>query len=230
MVAATIVVVEDEENLLVTLRYNLEREGYRVLTASDGPGGLETVRESMPDVVLLDVMLPGMSGYDVCKAIRRDSDVPVLMLTARGEEFDKVLGLELGADDYLTKPFGMRELMARVRALLRRPRAGGRIAESGDAVTSGDLRLDPVGHRAWLAGSELELKPREFDLLALLIRNPGRAYTRDQILFEVWGEDYVGDPRTVDVHVRWLRQKIEIDSSRPSRITTVRGVGYRFEG
>ena len=225
----SVLVVEDEENLVEALRYNLEHEGYAVLTAPDGGSGLETARAALPDLVILDVMLPNLDGLEVCRILRRETDVPILMLTAKGEEIDRVVGLEIGADDYVTKPFSMRELMARVRAMLRRPRktASARMAEP---LRSGSLAVDVDAHQASLNGEELRLKPREFDLLALFMRNPGRAFTRDQILEQLWGHDYIGDVRTVDVHVRWLREKIEADPSTPARIITIRGVGYRFEG
>lgn len=225
----SVLVVEDEENLVEALRYNLEHEGYAVLTALDGGSGLETARAALPDLVILDVMLPNLDGLEVCRILRREADVPILMLTAKGEEIDRVVGLEVGADDYVTKPFSMRELMARVRAMLRRPRktAPARMAEP---LRSGSLAVDVDAHQASLNGEELRLKPREFDLLALFMRNPGRAFTRDQILEHLWGHDYIGDVRTVDVHVRWLREKIEAEPSTPARIITIRGVGYRFEG
>lgn len=229
MTNRSVLVVEDEENLAEALRYNLEHEGYAVLTAKDGASGLETARTALPDLVILDVMLPNLDGLEVCRILRRETDVPILMLTARGEEIDRVVGLEIGADDYVTKPFSMRELMARVRAMLRRPRktASDRMAEP---LRSGSLAVDVDAHQASLNGEELRLKPREFDLLVLFMRNPGRAFTRDQVLENLWGHDYIGDVRTVDVHVRWLREKIEADPSTPARIITIRGHGYRFEG
>ncbi len=225
----SVLVVEDEENLVEALRYNLEHEGYAVLTAPDGGSGLETARAALPDLVILDVMLPNLDGIEVCRILRRETDVPILMLTAKGEEIDRVVGLEIGADDYVTKPFSMRELMARVRAMLRRPRKTAS-ALMAEPLRSGSLAVDVDAHQASLNGEELRLKPREFDLLALFMRNPGRAFTRDQILEQLWGHDYIGDVRTVDVHVRWLREKIEADPSTPARIITIRGVGYRFEG
>ena len=229
MTNRSVLVVEDEENLVEALRYNLEHEGYTVLTAPDGGSGLETARTALPDLVILDVMLPNLDGLEVCRILRRETDVPILMLTAKGEEIDRVVGLEIGADDYVTKPFSMRELMARVRAMLRRPRktASSRMAEP---LRSGSLVLNIEAHKASLNGEELRLKPREFDLLALFMRNPGRAFTRDQILEHLWGHDYIGDVRTVDVHVRWLRKKIEADPATPARIITIRGHGYIFEG
>lgn len=225
----SVLVVEDEENLLAALRYNLEHDGHSVLTASDGAKGLETARTASPDLIILDVMLPGLDGLEICRILRRESDAPILMLTAKGEEIDRVVGLELGADDYVAKPFSMRELMARVRALMRRPRSRS-AGPRGETLQAGPLMLDTEAHSARLGGAELRLKPREFDLLALFMRNPGRAFTRDQILERLWGHDYIGDVRTVDVHVRWLREKIEAEPSTPARIITIRGVGYRFEG
>ena len=222
----SVLVIEDEENLLEALRYNLEHGGYSALTAADGAKGLETARAAQPDLIILDVMLPGLDGLEACRILRRETDAPILMLTAKGEEIDRVVGLELGADDYVTKPFSMRELMARVRALMRRPRK----QAAAEPLRSGLLTLDAEAHSAWLGGDELRLKPREFDLLELFMRNPGRAFTRDQILERLWGRDYIGDVRTVDVHVRWLREKIEAEPSTPARIITIRGVGYRFEG
>ena len=229
----TVLVVEDEENLLEALRYNLEREGYAVNTAIDGEQALLSARDSAPDLVILDVMLPQLDGFEICRILRRRSDVPILMLTARGEEIDRVVGLELGADDYVTKPFSIRELMARVRNLLRRSHrapSASDDASPADILRSGDLEVDSVSHIVRLNGELLELKPREFDLLALLAKNKARAFTRDQILERLWGHDYYGDSRTVDVHIRWLREKIEPQPSKPVRIVTIRGVGYRFDG
>ena len=229
----TVLVVEDEENLLEALRYNLEREGYAVNTAIDGEQALLSARDSAPDLVILDVMLPQLDGFEICRILRRRSDVPILMLTARGEEIDRVVGLELGADDYVTKPFSIRELMARVRNLLRRSHRAPSATDDAapaDILRSGDLEIDSVSHIVRLNGELLELKPREFDLLALLAKNKARAFTRDQILERLWGHDYYGDSRTVDVHIRWLREKIEPQPSKPVRIVTIRGVGYRFDG
>ena len=228
----TVLVVEDEPNLLAALKYTLEREGYDALTADNGETGLRVAREKSPDIVILDVMLPALDGFEICRLLRRESSVPIIMLTARGEEMDRVVGLELGADDYVTKPFSMRELLARIRNTLRRSASaaaggGGRNAE---VVVSGNLAIDLAGHTATLNGEPLDMKPREFALIAHLASNRGRAFTRDQILERLWGHDYIGDSRTVDVHVRWLREKIEPNPSKPSRIVTIRGVGYRFDG
>ena len=227
-----VLVVEDEENLVEALRYNLEREGYAVLTAMDGEKGLELARGSNPDLIILDVMLPRLDGFEVCRILRRDVNTPILMLTAKGEEVDRIVGLELGADDYVTKPFSMRELLARVRAMLRRSRMTSETLFSTgvESYTAGDLEVDLSSHTARLGSVTLDLKPREFDLLTLLVSNRGRAITRDQILERLWGYDYIGDTRTVDVHVRWLREKIEAEPGSPKRIITIRGVGYRFEG
>jgi len=228
---AKILVVDDERVLLDTLRYSLTKAGFEVRTAADGELALAAARKESPDLVLLDIMLPKMDGFEVCRALRRESSVPILMLTARDEEVDKVLGLELGADDYLTKPFSMRELVARVKAMLRRVEMGRAAAEEGaeKPLQEGDLVLDLASHQATYRGDPLHLKPKEFDLLAFLMRHRGHAFSRDQLLEQVWGYDYAGDTRTVDVHVRWLREKVEADPSRPRLIETVRGVGYRFK-
>ena len=225
----TVLVVEDEPNLLAALKYTLEREGYDALTADNGETGLRVARERSPDIVILDVMLPALDGFEICRLLRRESSVPIIMLTARGGEMDRVVGLEMGADDYVTKPFSMRELLARVRNTLRRSAAGGGGRQS-EVVVSGNLAIDLAGHTATLNGEPLDMKPREFALIAHLASNRGRAFTRDQILERLWGHDYIGDSRTVDVHVRWLREKIEPNPSKPSRIVTIRGVGYRFDG
>lgn len=225
-----VLVVEDDETLRFTLDHNLRREGYRVLTASRGDDGLRVAREQAPDLIVLDVMLPGIDGIQVARLLRRDAAIPIIMLTALGAEGDRVAGLDAGADDYLAKPFGMRELLARVRALLRRSNAGAGIGEDPETITSGDLRLD-VGRREVRKDDQsLRLKPKEFDLLLFFVRHPGRVFSRDQILAEVWGDDFVGGPRTVDVHVRWLRQKIEVAPANPERLRTARGAGYLFEG
>jgi DNA-binding response OmpR family regulator len=223
-----VLVVDDEPTLVATLRYNLEREGYHVITASDGEAALAEARAAQPDIILLDLMLPGLDGLEVCRILRRETTVPILMLTAKGAEVDKVVGLELGADDYVTKPFSMRELMARVRALLRR--AATPPAEKADIVTSGELAVDLRRREVSLRGRALTLKPKEFELLLFFFRNRGRAFTREQLLNQIWGYDFTGDTRTVDVHVSWLRQKIEDNPAKPTRLITVRGVGYRFEG
>ncbi|MBM3948808.1 MAG: response regulator transcription factor [SAR202 cluster bacterium] len=232
MATTKVLVVEDEVNLLEAVKYNLGREGYTVLTASDGQQGWEFARAAEPDLVILDIMLPKLDGLEVCRMLRKQSDVPVLMLTAKTQDVDRVVGLEVGADDYVSKPFSMRELMARVRALLRRARTAQKRTDGAEReiVMSGDLEVDTASHVVRLGGLPLELKPREFQLLALLMSNKGRVLTRDHVLERLWGHDYIGDSRTVDVHIRWLREKIETDPATPRRIATVRGVGYRFEG
>jgi DNA-binding response OmpR family regulator len=222
----TILIVEDDNTVRETLALNLRAEGYEVLSADDGEAGLKAAREGSPDLVILDVMLPRLDGLTVCRILRRESEVPIVLLTARGTEADKIIGLETGADDYIVKPFSLGEFLARVRAALRRVRPAS--AAPGELV-SGNLRLDLTGRRAYRGEEEIPLAPREFDLLAMLMRNRGAVLTRELLLARVWGEDFPGDARTVDVHIRWLRQKIEIDASDPQRITTVRGVGYRFE-
>ncbi len=228
MTSRTVLIVDDEENLTEAIKYNLEQEGFQVSTAADGERGLAMAREFDPDLIILDIMLPSVDGLEVCRTLRRRSDVPILMLTAKAEEIDRVVGLELGADDYVVKPFSMRELVARAKAMLRRTPA--RHSESAQVLVDGDLELNLTSHEVTLRDAPLELKPREFDLLALLMQNRSRIYTRNQILDQVWGYDFVGDMRTVDVHVRWLREKIEDDPGSPKRIVTVRGVGYRFQG
>ena len=224
--ARTVLLVDDEPTLVATVKYNLERDGFQVLTAGDGESAMNLARARRPDLVILDLMLPVMDGLEVCRLLRRESKLPILMLTAKAEEVDKVVGLEMGADDYLTKPFGMRELVARVRALLRRTESTPEV----ESLVSGDLMLDLRRRQAFRDGTALELKPKELELLIFLMRNRGRAFTREQLLRDVWGYDFFGDSRTVDVHVRWLRQKIEVEPAKPVRLVTVRGTGYRFEG
>jgi len=227
-----ILVVDDEPALRETVSYNLERQGYAVLAAGDGREAIALARQEHPDLIILDLMLPGMDGLEVCRVLRQESNVPILMLTARAEEVDRVVGLEIGADDYLTKPFAMRELLARVKALLRRVRLLREEAAAADtpdaALTVGDLAVRPAERTASVRGRPLTLKPREYDLLEYLVRHRRLALSRDQLLQEVWGWDYAGGSRTVDVHVRWLREKIEDDPAHPRYIVTVRGVGYRL--
>ncbi len=227
----TILIVEDEPNLLAPLQYSLKEEGYATLVATDGENGLRMARTMAPDLIILDVMLPILDGFKVCEILRRESDVPVIMLTARSEEDDRVKGLKLG-DDYVTKPFSMPELLARVRNLLRRAASSptSDLAGRSEIIRSEDLTIDQISHSVTLGEKTLEMKPREFSLLTLLASNKGRAFTRNQILERLWGHDYIGDSRTVDVHVRWLREKIELDPSKPRRIVTIRGLGYRFDG
>jgi DNA-binding response OmpR family regulator len=223
-----ILIVEDEPTLLATLRYNLEREGYAVATAPDGELALSLARSERPHLVVLDIMLPKLDGFEVCRILRRETAVPILMLTAKTDEVDKVVGLELGADDYVTKPFSMRELLARVRALLRRAERSPQ--SEAESIATGDLVVDLAKRIVFRASRALALKPKEYELLAFLARNRGRAFTRELLLNQVWGYDFAGDSRTVDVHVRWLREKIEDEPSKPTRLITVRGTGYRFEG
>jgi DNA-binding response OmpR family regulator len=225
-VADRILLVDDEPALLDTLAYNLRGSGYDVVTAADGAAALELARSASPDLVVLDLMLPEIDGLTVCRSLRAVADTPILVLTARTGELDKIIGLESGADDYMTKPFSLGELQARIRALLRR--AGPR--RQSDEMRSGNLVLNMTSRQAFLDNAELTLSPREFSLLAELMRHQGAVLSRDLLLTRVWGYDYFGDSRTVDVHVRWLREKIEVDPSSPRRILTVRGIGYRFEG
>ncbi len=228
----TILIVEDEENLRETLRYRFTAEGYGVYAAEDGQQALEIASSVKPDLVVLDVMLPELDGFEVCRILRKTTSVPIIMLTAKDEEVDKVVGLEVGADDYVTKPFSTRELVARVKALLRRSEIAMAAVkqETVEALVSEDLKLDPAQHRAWLAGRELDLKPREFELLAFFMRHRNQAVTREKLLDAVWGYGADVDTRTVDVHVRWLREKIEKEPAHARRFTTLRRVGYRFEG
>lgn len=235
-----ILVVDDEMTLLETLSYNLKKQGYEVEMASDGPTALELARSGHPDLIVLDIMLPGMDGFEVCREIRKDMNTPVLMLTARDDEIDRVVGLEVGADDYLTKPFSMRELLARVKALLRRVRLireelatvapATEPAVALQVLVFGSLVLDLSRHEIRLNDLPLALKPKEYELLVYFAQHRGIVLSRDHILENVWGWDYTGDSRTVDVHIRWLREKIELDPSIPTRLITVRGAGYRFEG
>jgi DNA-binding response OmpR family regulator len=234
--AETILVVEDEPSLQETLVYNLKKEGYTVEAVGDGLVALKTARKLKPDLIVLDLMLPGMDGFEVCRILRKEMTTPVLMLTARDDEIDRVVGLEVGADDYLTKPFSMRELMARVKAQLRRARL---IREEirvqanevpQEKLTFGNLVINQTRREVMLNDEPLQLKPKEYELLLFLAEHRGQMLSREFILERVWGWDYIGDSRTVDVHVRWLRQKIEPDPSKPERIITVRGGAYRFEG
>ena len=232
-----ILVVEDDATLREALVYNLKKEEYVVVAVGDGLAAIEKARTARPDLIILDVNLPGVDGFEVCRNLRRDMQMPILMLTARFDEIDRVVGLEIGADDYITKPFSMRELMARVKAHLRRERIH---SETETVFTSegmpdkilrfGDLAIDQIRHEATLAGKALALKPKEFELLLFLAQHVGRALSREYLLEQVWGWDYEGNTRTVDVHISWLREKIEADPPNPVRIITVRGSGYRFEG
>ncbi|MBN2186584.1 MAG: response regulator transcription factor [Dehalococcoidia bacterium] len=230
-----ILIVEDDKSLLDVLKYNLAKENYSVLTAIDGVQALEMARDEKPDLVILDIMLPKLDGFEVCRILRKETTVPILMLTAKVEEIDKVVGLEMGADDYITKPFSFRELLARIRAVLRRKEMLRQEVLPKEQPVSPPLRIGNLGidfarHQVFLGESILDLRPREFELLAFLLRNRGRAFSRDYLLENVWGYDYAGDTRTVDVHIRWLRQKIEKDPAHPQHLLTVHGVGYKFEG
>ncbi|MGH3414231.1 MAG: response regulator [Marmoricola sp.] len=222
-----VLVVEDEESYRDALSYLLSREGFEVGLAATGPEALAELGRHGADIVLLDLMLPGLSGTEVCRRIRQDSNVPVIMVTARDEEVDKVVGLELGADDYVTKPYSPRELVARIRAVLRR---GAEPDQSDDVLVADNVRLDAARHVVTVDGEEIALPRKEFELLELLLRNAGRVLTREQLIARVWGPDYVGDTKTLDVHVKRLRGRIEPDPARPRQLVTVRGVGYRLEG
>jgi len=223
-----ILVVEDEESYRAPLTYLLEKEGYKVTTATTGTQGLEKFSRGGADLVLLDLMLPEISGTEVCREIRRDSSVPIIMVTAKDSEIDKVLGLEFGADDYVTKPYSSRELIARIRAVLRR-RIPEEDTEDISVLQTSRLRMDIDRHRVEVDGEEVSLPLKEFELLEMLLRNAGRVLTRTQLIDRVWGSDYVGDTKTLDVHIKRLRAKIEEDPSRPTTIITVRGLGYRLE-
>lgn len=227
MAGESILVVDDEENIVELIKFNLEKNGYEVITGANGIDALELVRKEMPQLLLLDLMLPGMDGYDVCKEIRKDNSIsstPIIMLSAKGEELDKILGLELGADDYITKPFSVRELLARVKAMLRRTT----IQIIDKTYRFGNILIDFEKHEVIKAGEKVELTLKEFELLEMLTKNKGRVMTRDFLLDEIWGYEYIGETRTVDVHIRHLRQKIEVDDKNPKHIETVRGIGYRF--
>lgn len=232
MVAYKILVVEDDRNLLDTLEYNLRREDYEVITAVDGEQALESARKENPDVIILDIMLPELSGLEVCRILRKEMTVPILMLTARNEEVDKIIGLEIGADDYMTKPFSMRELLARIRAMLRRTEMTllQQPAPEGKILKINELEIDTDRHLVTFKGKELDMSPKEYDLLVFLATNKGIVFNREQLLEKVWGYDYAGDTRTVDVHIRWLRQKIEANPSKPEKLITVRGAGYKLAG
>jgi DNA-binding response OmpR family regulator len=230
-----VLVVEDDQAIRETIAFNLQRDGHEVTTAADGVAGLEAARADHPDLIVLDVMLPRMSGLDVCRILREETPVPILMLTARDAEADVVQGLDLGADEYVTKPFSMRELRARVTSLLRRDRisrqAGPAVPGANgvsEVLSGGSLTLSPTSHELLRDGVAIALRPREFALLEFLMRHPGQVFTRDVILEKVWGMTYPGETRTVDVHVRWLREKIEEDPSQPEHLLTVRSVGYKF--
>lgn len=235
MMAEKILIVEDEPALQETLAYNLTRQGYSVEAAGDGQAAIEAARSIHPDLIVLDIMLPVLDGFEVCRILRQEMNVPIIMLTARDEEIDRVIGLEMGADDYLTKPFSMREFLARVKAQLRRVRLiREELDVQGDMIKErlsiGNLTLDLTRREVLLDGQPMALKPKEFDLLLFLARHRGQVLSRELILERVWGWEFSGGSRTVDVHIRWLREKIEEDPAEPTRIVTVRSAGYRFEG
>jgi DNA-binding response OmpR family regulator len=230
-VAKNILVVDDDEAILQTLRYNLLKEGYEVVTATDGREAVRLARQEHPDLVVLDIMLPVLDGFEVCRLLRKEMSVPILMLSARESEIDKVVGLEIGADDYITKPFSLREFLARVKSALRRADIGVQPDSNGalpapPPIVVGDLIVDLAARQVLMNGAEVALKPKEFDLLAFMARNRGVVLSRDVLLENVWGYDWIGETRTVDVHVRWLREKVEPDPSKPQYILTVRGGGY----
>jgi two-component system response regulator RegX3 len=228
--APKILVVEDEESLADSVRYNLEREGYSVSVATDGRHALERFRSDAPSLVILDLMLPEVSGLDLCRMIRAESDVPIIMVTAKDSEADKVTGLELGADDYVTKPFSMRELVSRVRANLRRTRPQAPSQAADEVLSAGPVRMDVARHEVSVREASVSLPPKEFELLETFLRRTGRLLTRDFLIDEVWGPDYFGDTRTLDVHVKRLRRKLESDPRHPEHLLTVRGLGYKFVG
>ncbi len=233
-----ILVVDDEVSLQETLAYNLKKQGYEVQTTGDGAEVLDLARETKPDLIILDVMLPGLDGFEICRILRREMSTPVLMLTARDDEIDRVVGLEVGADDYMAKPFSMRELIARVKAMLRRVRLireevdqnNGETKPKAEILEFGNLRIDMIRREITVDGDVVAFKPKEYELLTFFAQHQGQVLSREFILERVWGWDFIGDSRTVDVHVRWLREKIEEEPANPRRFITVRGAGYRFEG
>jgi two-component system response regulator RegX3 len=228
--AAVVLVVEDEESFVDALTVGLAREGFLVRVARDGAEALDVFDIVRPDLVLLDVMLPTISGIDVCRELRKRSSVPIIMVTAKAGEIDAVVGLEVGADDYVTKPYRMRELVARMRAAMRRSPGDPDQSDSGETLIGGDVHLDPERHEVRVRGDEVRLPLKEFELLELLMANAGRVVTRDTLIDRVWGPDYIGDTKTLDVHIKRLRAKVEADPAHPTHITTIRGLGYRFDG
>ncbi len=223
----TVLIIDDDGRLTGPMRFQLEVHGFAVLVADDGPAGLSTAHAERPDVIVLDVMLPGMDGWQVCQEIRRFSQVPIIMLSALGMEVDRIRGLELGADDYLTKPFAFQELLAHIRSILRRVQWDHSQLPNSEVII-GQIRLSLAAHRAYKGDVELTLRNKEYELLAMLMQQAGTVLTREQLFIQIWGTDWLGDTRTLDVHIRWLRQKIEDDPSLPQYIQTVRNVGYRF--
>jgi two-component system, OmpR family, response regulator RegX3 len=226
---ATVLLVEDEHSFVEALTVGLKREGFRVQVARDGAEAIDLFESVRPDLVLLDVMLPKVSGIDVCRELRRRSQVPIIMVTAKGSEIDTVVGLEVGADDYVTKPYRLRELVARMRAVLRRRSSETTTTSSGEVLEVGDVRLDPERHEVEIRGDQVRLPLKEFELLEILLANAGRVLPRETLIDRVWGADYVGDTKTLDVHVKRLRAKVEDDPSAPSRIVTIRGLGYKYD-
>jgi DNA-binding response OmpR family regulator len=224
--AKKILVVDDERLITESLEYSLKQEGFQVMVARDGYRALEVVHEEAPDLIVLDIMLPGMDGWETCRRLRQESTVPIIMLTARGQEIDRVLGLEIGADDYLAKPFSFRELLARIRAIFRR--MAFEETPKTNQIQIGDVRLDVAAHKVYKNDQELTLTQKEYDLLRTLMSHAGRVVTRAELLDQVWGVEWLGDTRTLDVHIRWVREKVEKDPSQPRYVQTVRGVGYRF--
>jgi two-component system, OmpR family, response regulator RegX3 len=225
----TVLLVEDEDSFIDALSVGLKREGFRVQVARDGASALELFDVVQPDLVLLDVMLPRVSGIDVCRTLRKKTQVPIIMVTAKGAEIDTVVGLEVGADDYVTKPYRLRELVARMRAVLRRAPSDGRTARASGALEVGDVSLDPERHEVMIRGGQVALPLKEFELLEILLDNAGRVLTRETLIDRVWGSDYVGDTKTLDVHIKRLRSKVEEDPANPVHIVTIRGLGYKFE-
>jgi phosphate regulon transcriptional regulator PhoB len=223
-----VLVVDDELPIVEAVAYNLKKEGYYVQTAVDAEQCLELARKEPPDLILLDVMLPTASGFDICRLLRKQSDVPIIMLTARADETDRVVGLEIGADDYVTKPFNMRELMARVKSVLRRTSPQDSVSQP--TLQAGNILIDPNRHEVWMGEKPIMLSPKEFELLRFLITHPNQVFTRQVLLDRVWGSEAYVEERTIDVHIRWLREKIEVNPSQPVRLITVRGVGYKFTG
>ncbi|MCG0274708.1 MAG: response regulator transcription factor [Thermosediminibacteraceae bacterium] len=229
MAGEKILVVDDEPNIVELVKFNLENAGFKVITASDGQKAMELVQRENPDLIILDIMLPGIDGMEVCRSLRlkkATKDIPIILLTAKTGEIDKVLGLEMGADDYITKPFSPRELVARVKAVLRRT---GKEGSSEEVIKAGPIVIDVERHEVFVSGEKKDFTPKEFELLKLLASNPGKVFSREYLLENVWGYDYLGDTRTVDVHIRHLRQKIEKNSEAPQYIKTVRGIGYKFD-
>lgn len=225
--ARKILIIEDEPHIADAIAYNLKKEGYEAVIASDGENGIEKIQREEPDLVILDLMLPGIDGMEVCRRVRKRSQIPIIMLTAKEAEIDRVLGLEMGADDYITKPFSLRELVARIKTVLRRAERSNRDEEEA-VLRIGELQIDVLGHEVRVAGAKIDLSAKEYEILRVLVANAGRVLSRDLLLDRIWGADFFGDARTVDVHIRWLREKIEDDPSNPQYILTVRGSGYKF--